>query len=62
MARTFMILSRKTDRTARNILFLGDLILIAGSFALAWWIRFESGLLPPEEIFKQFPLFISICR
>lgn len=52
-----MILSRKTDRTARNILFLGDLILIAGSFALAWWIRFESGLIPLVKEYQAFELY-----
>lgn len=53
-----MILSRKTDRTARNILFLGDLILIAGSFALAWWIRFESGLMPLTKDYQAFRLYL----
>ncbi len=52
-----MILSRKTDRAARNFLFIGDALLIAASFALAWWIRFESGLISLTKEYQPFALY-----
>jgi len=53
-----MILSTKTDRRAKEFLFLGDLILILSSFALAWLIRFKSGIIPLHKEFQAFSLYI----
>jgi len=52
-----MILSRKTDRTARRFLFFGDALLIAISFALAWWLRFESGIIALHKDFQTFNIY-----
>ena len=52
-----MILSRKANRRAKNLIFIGDAILIAGSFALAWWIRFQSGIIPLHKPFQPFEIY-----
>jgi len=52
-----MILSRKTDRTAKYIIFIGDVILIAGGFALAWVLRFESGIIPILKEYQPFSTY-----
>jgi exopolysaccharide biosynthesis polyprenyl glycosylphosphotransferase len=49
-----VILSRKANRRATHLIFLGDTILIAGSFALGWWLRFLSGIVPLYKTFQPF--------
>jgi len=53
-----MILSRRADRTAKYLLFAGDAILIVCSFALAWVVRFETGLIPIYKDYQPFSTYV----
>ncbi|HHS49972.1 MAG TPA: sugar transferase [candidate division Zixibacteria bacterium] len=52
-----MILSRKANRRATAIIFVCDALLMAGSFALAWWLRFESGIIPMAKAHQAFGIY-----
>ena len=43
----------------RNLLFAGDAILVALSFAAAWWLRFSSGIIPLNKPFQPFSIYIA---
>ena len=53
-----MILSRNTNRLATYLLFLGDATLIAVGFVLAWFLRFESGIIPLHKPYQPFSLYV----
>ncbi len=52
-----MILSRKANRRATQIIFVCDAVIIAASFALAWWLRFESAIIPLDKPYQSFAVY-----
>ncbi|MCK5833075.1 hypothetical protein KAH81_05320, partial [bacterium] len=52
-----MILSRKANKIATQVIFLLDALLIAGSFTLAWWMRFKWDTIPLDKPFQSFETY-----
>ena len=51
-----MVLRRSAERAAKQIIWLGYLLLPIAGFSFAWWLRFRSGLFEVVD-FQPFPKY-----